>query len=393
MIQTDRYLICKPRSISKGMSADLLRYAETVRRASEWIALGFAVQLDEYGLPMHSPKSTYTFFIARENDPFIAAAIRTGKKAIKHHSHVFDYFLIGCDLSEFVDLPEDVRCFCRGNLLRIKGRLVDGLPFLERAVELNPSEVRYREIYYPLRLALGDLSVIEDELAYFERDIDSVIHSGRFDEWIRVLIANGEYQYANAILARVGNAISKLANGTATAQYYGQQKADWYVYKKEQFAKKADKLLRRINKLEAKSIAMAVSSVRASRKAVKNTEPIKALRGTKVAELLYNFAQRCFVGEALTLPLDLSAEGYVFERLASGPLSLLEVHQLPPMYRRVVREILTQYIMFLEMNRELPFPPDFLDDSSIDRLGSMLLLYIHEHRWPFPQSLPRQLQE
>lgn len=111
------------------------------------------------------------------------------------------------------------------------------------------------------------------------------------------------------------------------------------------------------------------------------------LRATNVSELLYNFTQRCFIGEAAKDPLDLSAEGYVYERLASGPLSLLDVHQLPSRYRRVVHEILLQYIMFLEMNHELPFPPDFLDDSSNEQLGMPLLVYINEHRWPFPQLL------
>lgn len=117
-------------------------------------------------------------------------------------------------------------------------------------------------------------------------------------------------------------------------------------------------------------------------------QPIAVIRGTDVGEALFHFTQRCFVGESNKEPLDMSAEDFVFDKIANGPLTVLEVHQLPQRYRRLLREILTQYIMFLEMNRGLPFPPDFLIGSSNEQLAPPLLQYIHEHRWPFPQVLP-----
>lgn len=387
----DPYLIFRPRPLLRDLPRKLLPYAETVRRASDWAALGLTVNLDSYGFPLRESSSTYSFSLARESDPLIAEAIRTGKKAVRHPLHVFDYVLVGCDLSEFVELPEDVSAYCQGNLLRINGRSEDALPLLEQAVRLNPDEVRYAEAYYPLRLSLGDISSIEDEFACFERDMDSVIHTGRFEEWMKALIAAGQYRYAREIADRVDMAISRLADGTVTARHYGQQKPDWYAYKREQFVKKAEKFLSRIQKLEAKAARTSPTKSRGSRTHPNSAATVSALRGTNVSELLYNFTQRCFIGEAATEPLDLSAEGYVYERLASGPLSLLDVHQLPSRYQRVLREILTQYIMFLEMNRDLPFPPNFLEGSSNEQLGSPLLLYINEHRWPFPQLLsPRQ---
>lgn len=388
----DPYLIFRPRPLLQDLPKNLLPYAETVRRASAWAALGLPAKLDSYGFPLRESSSAYSFSVARDSDPVIAEAIRTGKRAVRHPLHVFDYVLLGCDLSEFIELPEDVRAYCQGNLLRINGKSEEALPLLEKAVRLNPAEVRYGEAYYPLRLSLGDISSIEDEFACFERDMDSVIHTGRFEEWMKALIAVGQYRYASEIIARVDTAISRLADGTVTARYYGQQKPDWYAYKREQFLKKAEKFRSRIQKLEAKAARASTPKSKGSRAHSKHSESaMSALRGTNVSELLCNFTQRCFIGETATEPLDLSAQGYVYERLASGPLSLLDVHQLPPRYRRVLREILTQYIMFLEMNRDLPFPPDFLGDSSNEQLGIPLLLYINKHRWPFPQLLsPRQ---
>lgn len=112
-----------------------------------------------------------------------------------------------------------------------------------------------------------------------------------------------------------------------------------------------------------------------------------ALSASIVNEVIYNFTQRCFIGERELEDLDLSHEDALFQRLAAGPITQVEAHQLPRGQRRVFRELLTQYIMFLEMNEQLPFPPDFLADSSHDKLGMNLLEYFCHYRWPFPQML------
>jgi len=113
----------------------------------------------------------------------------------------------------------------------------------------------------------------------------------------------------------------------------------------------------------------------------------KVLAASDVNSVLFNFTQRCFIGESASSIIDGSAAAFVFDRLAAGSLSVHGVHKLPPRYKSVVRELLTQYLMFLEMNRGLPFPPNFLDGSSESELGTNLLAYVCEHKWPFPQML------
>jgi hypothetical protein len=261
----------------------------------------------------------------------------------------------------------------------LAGALEEALSHLHKAVTLNPNEVRYFEVYFPLRLQLGDLSAIHEELQYYEYDMDSAVHSGRFDEWLKMLMKAQEYELAKTVITATELALRDLVSGRITARLYGAQKSSWYEYKLEQFQKKAQKYLERIRKQESKKTP--------SERKVKISDG--ALSAADVNEVFYNFMQRCFIGEKNPGDVDLSYEDALFKRLAAGPITQVEAHQLPSGQRRVLRELLTQYIMFLEMNRQLPFPPDFLADSSQDELGRNLLEYVCHYRWPFPQMLSR----
>lgn len=250
--ELDQYLILKPAGTLEDTSKELLPYLETVRRTSEWKRLGFRVELDEYGFPVRGGGDEYEFWVAREREEVIADAIRTGKKALRHPVAVFSYVRAGCELSEFANLPEDVAAYCTGNMLRLTRRLEEALPHLQRAITLNPREVRYFEAYYPVRLALGDLSAIREELEFYRNDMDSAVHSGRFDEWIGLAIGTQDFLLAKDVISAARTALQNLVDGRAVARLYGRQKPAWYEYKKEQFEKKAKKYLERIAKLESK---------------------------------------------------------------------------------------------------------------------------------------------
>ena len=117
-----------------------------------------------------------------------------------------------------------------------------------------------------------------------------------------------------------------------------------------------------------------------------NSDPLSS---ADVSKAIFNFTQRCFIGEEDSEDIELSYEDALFKRLQAGPITQFEAYQLPSGQRRVFRELLTQYIMFLEMNKQLSFPPNFLIDSSSGKLGVNVLEYICHYRWPFPQTLPR----
>lgn len=379
--RTDPYLILRPTRRVEDAPKELLPYLATVRKASEWERLGFKVKLDEYGYPIKGGEKDHEFSIARDRDEVVADAIRTGKKALRYPLQVFDYVQAGCALSDFANLPEDVAEYCMGNMLRLTGDLEEALPHIHKAVTLNPNEVQYFQVYFPLRLQFGDLSAIREELQYHRNDMDSAVHSGRFDDWLKVLIKAQEYELAKSVISATESALHDLVNGRVTARLYSAQKSWWYESKLEDFQKKAQKYLERIGKLESKK---KLSQSRREKKATNAT-----LSSADVSEVIYNFTQRCFIGEKEPGDVDLSYEAALFKRLAAGPITQVEAHQLPSGQRRVFRELLTQYITFLEMNKQLPFPPDFLVGSSQDKLGTNLLEYICHYKWPFPQMLSR----
>jgi len=84
----------------------------------------------------------------------------------------------------------------------------------------------------------------------------------------------------------------------------------------------------------------------------------------EVAEAIFNFAQRCFIGEKGKVNLNMAKEKGLFEYLSNGELTQIQAHQMSENHRKLLRELLTQYIMFLQMNPELPFPPNFLKGSN-----------------------------
>jgi len=249
----DPYFILRPRFQIKDCPKKVFPYLDTVRRVSEWVALGFSLKLDEHGYNIGKMEKTYWFRPAKESDPLVLEAINTGKKAENHPVVVFQYVQLGCKLSEFAVLPEDVKAFCEGKLLLARDEKEKALPLLEHAVELNPNEVNYLEIYYPLRMELGDLSGIEEEFTCFEHDIDAVIHIGRFEEWIKSLIIAKEYSRAKLLIEKVTVAINRLVSGEAKARFYAPQNSDWYASCRDKLRKNTGVFLTKINLAESKA--------------------------------------------------------------------------------------------------------------------------------------------
>jgi hypothetical protein len=234
-VARDRYLRLMPLGHLVDAQPQVLRYADTVRRASDWRTLAFTVNVNEYGNPERSEALAYRFFVASERDHDVKEAIATGKRAVIHPLPVYEYFRLGCALSEFVSLPADVPLYCRARSHFERGELLEALPLLEQACSVNPDEVRYREILFPLRLALGDLKAIPEELTYFHGDIDSMVHTGRVKEWLRLLKESGDLAARANVIVEVEAAFAALCSGQSALRRYGAQRLDWYQRSHDQF--------------------------------------------------------------------------------------------------------------------------------------------------------------
>lgn len=81
------------------------------------------------------------------------------------------------------------------------------------------------------------------------------------------------------------------------------------------------------------------------------------------------------------------AQQWLFRRLEGEPLTIKEAKALPIDRKSALGELLSQYIMFLTMNSHLTFPRELVQNTNNKVIGTELLLYMHEHRWPFPQLL------
>ena len=250
--ENDPFLIMRPNLFATETPKKLLPYLETVRRASQWKAIGFPVSMDQFGFPHQSNLKTYRFVTVDPTDPTIAEGIETGKKATRDPIFVVDYVLAGCVLNEFVTLPEDVVCFCQGRLLAAQGNQAQATQPLTRAVQIQPENRNYREALYWVRLSLNDLSAIDEEFEFFRSDMDSLFHSGRVEIWLQALLKGRQFSKAREVIEKVDNALLELERGTLKPRFFAVQKPEWYASKHQQFLRFADKFRGRIRKLEGK---------------------------------------------------------------------------------------------------------------------------------------------
>ncbi|MFT3820271.1 MAG: hypothetical protein QM750_22095 [Rubrivivax sp.] len=246
----DKYLRLMPRCFIHDASPEVFRYAHTVRRVNQWRELGFTVDLNEFGNPERNDQTEYRFFVVEPTDPEIREAIETGKRALRHPLPVFEYVKAGCNLDEFISLPQDVPEYCAGMLLLAQNNVKDALPHLERACALNPNEVRYREAYFPARIALGDLSAIDEELDYLQGDPDTLMHTGRVSGWIHALEATGRAESIDQLLSRLDDAFARLRQGHSQSRHYSKQSPEWYERSHAKFQELARKTRRRLARLK-----------------------------------------------------------------------------------------------------------------------------------------------
>jgi len=375
------YLLFVPKQKVCGTPKDLLKYCYTVRTMNDWIQSGFKVKIGEYNFPNGSDSEDYDFEFVMDSHPEIDEAIKTQKKATRHPYIVSEYFLAGVSLSEFIELPKSVIAYCEAKMQLQNGATNQAIDLLKTACQLDTKEVRYRELYYQLALESGNVDSIFEEFEYFKYDIDSIIHSGRFKKWMKAFLDAKDFLGGLEIIRKVELAISAQIRKPSN-KFYGIQHNSWYLHKKDEFENISKRYTTRFQKMENNSIS--AHEPKRKQKGMKMSAEIPA---SNVAKILYDFIQITFGQITFPAKLSLNDENQVFHRLSTGEIGIADALSLPDSQQHIIYTLFTQYVMFLTMNEQLKFPKEILNSSTSSNIGSNLLSYICEYRWPFPQLL------
>jgi len=144
----------------------------------------------------------------------------------------------GVPFDDFVSHPQHYRDFCLGALAHERGEDDEAMEHFRQALAADPGEVHYASKFYGLRVASGDVSAPAQELDYFANSVDSMVHSGRVDEWAKLLLKHKNYAETARLLRRVAELLeAKIAGHLPKGQYSGDS-TSFVAYKRDQFRKK-----------------------------------------------------------------------------------------------------------------------------------------------------------
>jgi hypothetical protein len=169
----------------------------------------------------------------------------------------------------------------------------------------------------------------------------------------------------------VGDGLKKIIDGkTKERHIYSGQDPKW-----------AKDFIEKLDGIESKC--------REKIEAFKKYENGKQINSDDVNKIIYEFVQsflKDFINEQQYYQ---ELETKIFSLMYEKNLNKDIIEGLNQKERGTLCLLLSQYIMFLTTNEGLKFPPWFLDNKRKGTIPYNILLYILEHRWPFPQMLKK----
>lgn len=244
---SDPYLIFSG-PVYDSTPRNFIPFIDTIKKASEWRSLGLVLKKDRSENYKPIIKKGLHFGLRKKYrlSAIDMEAIATGKKVTQNPSSVMALLLQGCTYDEFVSLPQDVISYCECQKLIDKGDFEDALNYIKKAFEANSDEIQYANVYFEVRLNLGDKSTINEELAFFQDDIDCLVHSGRVYEWLKYLSFMKDYVSLDNTVKAIDRQLDALIEGQSQNRRYSPQRIEFYIHEKEQFTKKTAHLRKRI---------------------------------------------------------------------------------------------------------------------------------------------------
>lgn len=229
---------------------ELIPFIDTIRKEDEWEKAGFKIKKDKHGncKPFVKKGLWFGWTALVFADHIELKAIKTGKKCTTNPNSIMLLIRQRCTYDDFVYVSEDVRAYCEAYKRYEQKQYEEALQRIKLAFELKPDETLYANLFFEIRLLLGDKTTIDDEIKYYANDMDSMVHTGRAHEWVKFLVGQRDFNKASEVINTVISALDELTLGRRENRRYGKQNPDWYQYKKDQFNKKIANLQKRIAK-------------------------------------------------------------------------------------------------------------------------------------------------
>ena len=142
----------------------------------------------------------------------------------------------GIPLTDFVAYGEDLEHFVRAVDFFDNQEFEKAQKEIDKALELKGKE-DYKELKVDIEIKLNNEQVVDEEFEKYKFDIDTSIHTGKMNDWLRVLINNHKYEKVILFIQNTNGILDKLAGGEIQPKIYGKQSSDWYEYKKQEFNK------------------------------------------------------------------------------------------------------------------------------------------------------------
>lgn len=367
----DKYFILNDNSSLSDLPQKLLKQVYNVRTKAEWEKLGYKINVNGMGMPERDRNLKYYFSCAKESEDEIIEAIKTGKKGTRNPLVISQLYELGIKFDEFIKLTEDIPLYCMAALAAKNGNIIDAFSLIEKAITYKNipdyAFCRYMEIYFSTGRKMGKIELLAKELDYLENDMSTFVHSS-IEPWIDIIIKYQQFDMIEPMFVVVKDGLKKILDGkTKEKSIYGQD-LNWVkgiIDKLPTIEEKCSKKIEQFKKYQSG----------------------KEIKANEVCGIIYDFVQNVLkdsIGEQKYYP---EMETKIFSLTYEQALNNNIIEKLNKKERGMLCLLLSQYIMFLTNNENLKFPSWFLYNKKKDTIPFNILLYILEHKWPYPQML------
>lgn len=216
----------------------ILKYVDIVKPISEWYEIGLKPKKEKYGRWKAIKRSEryFGFYDANLNKKEHKVSLQTGKRITKKPYFIKALNEQGIPLTDFAVYGEDLECFVKAVGFFDNQEFENAQKEIDKALALKRKE-DYKELKVNIEIKLNNEQVVDEEFEKYKFDIDSAIHTGKFNDWLKVLINNNKYDKVIHFINQANKTLEKLISGEIEPKIYGKQSSDYYQYKKEQFNK------------------------------------------------------------------------------------------------------------------------------------------------------------